>query len=104
LRCKGNIQKIPFFEDNSPNLLNSLGSPGAEPRFDSVRSQRETFGNDIMLGYALIFLLLALIAGYLGFFGLAGLAASIAKILLVVFVILLIVSAFSGVVRGRPPI
>ena len=36
--------------------------------------------------------------------GLAGLAASIAKLLLVVFVVLLIVSAFSGALRGRPPV
>ena len=57
-----------------------------------------------MLGWALTFLVLALVAGYLGFFGLAGLAASIAKILLVVFVVLLIVSAFSGALRGRPPL
>jgi uncharacterized membrane protein YtjA (UPF0391 family) len=40
----------------------------------------------------------------MGFFAMAGLAASIAKLLLVVFVIFLIVSAFSGALRGRPPI
>src|SRR3569832_1378115 len=57
-----------------------------------------------MLGYALLFAILALVAGYLGFFGLAGLAATIAKVLLIVFVILLIVSAFSGALRGRPPV
>lgn len=57
-----------------------------------------------MLGWALAFLILALIAGYMGFFGLAGAAATIAKLLLVVFVILLIVSAFSGALRGRPPV
>jgi uncharacterized membrane protein YtjA (UPF0391 family) len=57
-----------------------------------------------MLGWALTFLILALVAGYMGFFGLAGLAASIAKLLLVVFLILLIVSAFSGALRGRPPV
>jgi uncharacterized membrane protein YtjA (UPF0391 family) len=57
-----------------------------------------------MLGWALTFLLLALVAGYMGFFGLAGLAASIAKLLLIVFVVLLIVSAFSGALRGRPPV
>ena len=33
-----------------------------------------------------------------------GLAATIAKLLLIVFVVLLIVSAFSGALRGRPPI
>ena len=57
-----------------------------------------------MLGWALTFLILALVAGYMCFFGLAGLAASIAKLLLVVFLVLLIVSAFSGAIRGRPPI
>ena len=57
-----------------------------------------------MLGWALTFLILALVAGYMGFFGLAGLAASIAKLLLVVFLNLLIVSAFSGALRGRPPV
>ena len=60
--------------------------------------------SDRMLGWALTFLILALVAGYMGFFGLAGLAALIAKLLLVVFLILLIVSAFSGALRGRPPV
>lgn len=57
-----------------------------------------------MLGWALTFLILALVAAYMGFFALAGLAASIAKLLLLVFVVLLIVSAFSGAIRGKPPI
>jgi len=57
-----------------------------------------------MLGWALAFFILALIAAYMGFFALAGLAASIAKLLLVVFLILLVVRAFSGALRGRPPI
>ena len=57
-----------------------------------------------MLGWALTFLILALVAGYMGFFAMAGLAASIAKLLLIVFVVLLIVSAFSGALRGRPPV
>lgn len=57
-----------------------------------------------MLGWALIFLILSLVAAYLGFFAFAGLTATIAKLLLIVFVILLIVSAFSGVLRGRAPL
>jgi uncharacterized membrane protein YtjA (UPF0391 family) len=57
-----------------------------------------------MLGWALTFLILSLVAYYAGFFALAGTAASIAKLLLIVFVILLIVSAFSGALRGRPPV
>lgn len=50
-----------------------------------------------MLGWALMFAILAVIAGALGFFTLAGLAATIAKIFLIVFVVLLI---FSFVRRG----
>lgn len=57
-----------------------------------------------MLGWALTFFILALIAGLLGFFALAGLAVTIAKVLLLVFLVLLVVSAFSGALRGRPPV
>ena len=57
-----------------------------------------------MLGWALAFFLLSLVTYYAGFFALAGTAAGIAKLLLVVFLVLLIVSAFSGALRGRPPI
>jgi uncharacterized membrane protein YtjA (UPF0391 family) len=56
-----------------------------------------------VLGWALIFLVLALFAGFLGFFGLAGMAAGVAKILLFAFVVLFLVSALSGALRGRVP-
>jgi uncharacterized membrane protein YtjA (UPF0391 family) len=55
-----------------------------------------------MLGWALMFALLAVVAGGLGFFALAGIAASIAKILLIVFLVLLIASFVMGRGRGRP--
>jgi uncharacterized membrane protein YtjA (UPF0391 family) len=64
----------------------------------------EAIGVGIVLGWALIFFLLALICGVLGFFALAGLAGAIAKILLLVFLILLLVNAFSDVLRRRPSI
>ena len=57
-----------------------------------------------MLSWAFAFFVLALVAAYMGFYGLAGTAALIAKFLLVVFLILLVVSAFSGALRGRPPV
>ena len=79
--------------------MDSLEPAHVRPRFVASRVLES-----LMLGWALTFLILALVAGYMGFFGLAGLAASIAKLLLVVFVILLIVSAFSGALRGRPPV
>jgi uncharacterized membrane protein YtjA (UPF0391 family) len=54
-----------------------------------------------MLGWALVFAILAVVAGGLGFFALAGLAASIAKILLLVFVVLLVASFVMGRRGGR---
>lgn len=51
---------------------------------------------DIMLYYALVFLLVAIVAGAVGFYALAGTAALIAKILFVVFLVLFIVGLFSG--------
>lgn len=45
-----------------------------------------------MLGWTLIFLIIALIAGVLGFTGLAGTAMGIARILFFIFLILFLVS------------
>lgn len=52
-------------------------------------------GGEIMLSYALLFLVIAVIAGVLGFIGLAGVAAGIAKILFFVFLILFVLSFFN---------
>ena len=53
-----------------------------------------------MLGWALIFAVLAVAEGFLGFVCLAGVAASIAKLLFVLFLVLLIggfvIRAFRG--------
>jgi uncharacterized membrane protein YtjA (UPF0391 family) len=57
----------------------------------------------IMLGWALAFLVIALIAAVFGFGGIAAGAAGIAKILFVVFLILFVVSLLAGAVR-RPPV
>jgi uncharacterized membrane protein YtjA (UPF0391 family) len=56
-----------------------------------------------MLGWALLFLIVALIAGLLGFTGLAMASAGIAQILFYVFVVLFIVSSIVYLVRGRAP-
>jgi uncharacterized membrane protein YtjA (UPF0391 family) len=53
-----------------------------------------------MLGWALVFLIVALGAAYLGFFALAGLAATIAKLLFVIFLVLLVVSFIARALRG----
>jgi uncharacterized membrane protein YtjA (UPF0391 family) len=57
-----------------------------------------------MLGWALVLFLSALLCGVLGFFALAGLAGTIAKILLLVFLVMLVINAFSGALRGQPPV
>lgn len=54
-----------------------------------------------MLGWTLVFAVLALVAGYLGFVSLAGLAATIAKILFVVFLVLLVAGFVMRAIRGQ---
>jgi uncharacterized membrane protein YtjA (UPF0391 family) len=67
----------------------------------AVAFRLKTYGDAILLGWALIFFLLAIIAGYFGFFGLAGMAASIAKVLFLIFLVLLVVSFVVRALRGK---
>ena len=54
-----------------------------------------------MLGWALVFFLLALAAGALGFVSLSGLAATIAQVLFFLFLALLVVSFVGRAIRGE---
>jgi uncharacterized membrane protein YtjA (UPF0391 family) len=54
-----------------------------------------------MLGWTLMFLVIALVAGVLGFGAVAGAAAGIAKILFVVFIVLFLASFVSHLLRLR---
>jgi uncharacterized membrane protein YtjA (UPF0391 family) len=54
-----------------------------------------------MLGWALVFAILAAVAFYFGFFALAGVSAIIAKLLFLVFIALLIVSFAVRAIRGQ---
>lgn len=54
-----------------------------------------------MLGWALVFFVLALASAALGFGGLAGVAASIAQILFVVFLALTVLAFIVRAVQGR---
>lgn len=56
-----------------------------------------------MLGWAIMFLIIALVAAAFGFGGVAGLAATIGKILFVVFLVLFAVSLLARALRGQPP-
>jgi len=54
-----------------------------------------------MLGWTLMFLVIALVAALFGFTSIAVGAAGIAKILFVVFLVLFVVSLLMGMLRGR---
>jgi uncharacterized membrane protein YtjA (UPF0391 family) len=58
-----------------------------------------------MLGWAVVFLLIALVAAVLGFGGIAGLAVGIARIVFYVAIILFAIAAALALVQGRsaPP-
>jgi uncharacterized membrane protein YtjA (UPF0391 family) len=56
---------------------------------------------DLMFGWALTFLVIALIAGVLGFGGVAIISIEMAKIIFTVAIILFLVSVIIGFVRGR---
>jgi uncharacterized membrane protein YtjA (UPF0391 family) len=57
-----------------------------------------------MLGWSVLFFILAIVAGVFGFGGIAAASANIAQILFVVFLVLLVISALVGVLRGRSPL
>ncbi len=54
-----------------------------------------------MLSWVLTFLVIALIAGILGFGGIAGASIEIAKVIFFIAVVLFLISAVTGIVRGR---
>lgn len=56
-----------------------------------------------MLGWVLVFFLLAIFAAIIGFGGLAGTFAGIAKLLFFVFLVLLAISLVFRAARGQPP-
>lgn len=52
-----------------------------------------------MLGYTILFLIIAIVAGALGFGVVAGTAAVIAKVCFVIFLVLFLFSLFRGTAR-----
>jgi uncharacterized membrane protein YtjA (UPF0391 family) len=53
-------------------------------------------GDRAMLGWALMFLVLALIAAFFGFAGVANVAVGIAQILFIVFLVIFAISLIAG--------
>jgi uncharacterized membrane protein YtjA (UPF0391 family) len=58
---------------------------------------------NIMLGWAVTFLIVALVAALFGFAGIAAFAVDIARIIFIVAIILFVISAIVALVRGRSP-
>ena len=61
----------------------------------------EKNGEKTMLGWALIFLIVALVAAVFGFTGVYAAATSIAQILFFVFLVLFLISLITGFARRR---
>jgi uncharacterized membrane protein YtjA (UPF0391 family) len=59
-------------------------------------AQRMSARRNLMLSWAVLFLLVALVAAVFGFGGIAGTAAGIAQLLFVVFLVLFIASLIFG--------
>ena len=64
-------------------------------RYDSVSE-----GGEDMLGWAVMFLIIALVAAVFGFGGIAAASAGIAKLLFFIFLVLFVISLIFGW-RGR---
>tara|TARA_R110000751_G_scaffold307911_2_gene435245 strand:- start:56805 stop:57050 length:246 start_codon:yes stop_codon:yes gene_type:complete len=56
-----------------------------------------------MLGWALMFFIIAIVAAVFGFGGIAGAATGIAKIIFFIFIVLLVLSLISNALRGKSP-
>jgi uncharacterized membrane protein YtjA (UPF0391 family) len=54
-----------------------------------------------MLGWAVVFFIIAIIAAVFGFGGIASGAATIAQILFFIFLVLFLISLVMGLVRGK---
>lgn len=56
-----------------------------------------------MLGWAVLFLVIALVAAALGFGGVAAVSVEIAQLVFWVFIVLFVISLIYGLISGRRP-
>jgi uncharacterized membrane protein YtjA (UPF0391 family) len=85
----------------TPYLLPWNGGAGAALLKRGARTATRHRKEADMLGWALVFFIVALVAGYFGFIGLSGALASIAQILFVIFLVLLVISFVARALRGN---
>jgi len=98
------FEKPPLDATARSSRLRRTGTFLATRRFPQrKRLKPHSRGEQIMLGWALTFLVVALVAAVLEFGGIAGLSIEIAKIIFFVAVVLFLISAVVGIVRGRSP-
>jgi uncharacterized membrane protein YtjA (UPF0391 family) len=83
---------------NRSNYLSAKGN--AETREPICKSDSIFEEVNIMLGWAVVFLIIALVAAVFGFGGIAAASAGIAKLLFFIFLVLFIISLIFGW-RGR---
>jgi uncharacterized membrane protein YtjA (UPF0391 family) len=72
------------------------GTVWANGTADGVNNKKEV----VMLGWTLMFLIIALVAGVLGFTGIAGAAVGIARILFFIFLVLFLASLVLRLMNG----
>jgi uncharacterized membrane protein YtjA (UPF0391 family) len=86
-------------------LPHTFVSAAALPDIARNRRLKTTLrnGSQIMLGWAIVFFIVAIIAMIFGFTGIAGAAAWIAQVLFFLFLVFFVISLVMYLVRGRSP-
>jgi uncharacterized membrane protein YtjA (UPF0391 family) len=84
-------------------LATANGAHPLGPTLDAAAANTDTVipPEDVMLRWALLFLIIAIIAGVLGLGVVGGTAAWIARVLFVVFIVLFLIGLLTG---RRPPV
>jgi len=88
---------MPVFGQLTLPLQNPRGLKFSE----STENDLSQTGDEIMLRWAAIFLVIALIAALLGFTGIAGAAADIARFLFFLFIAIFVIMFLLAIFAGR---
>ena len=91
-------QKVPYIFFGTSSIRAAFLFQASHP------AALENLRRNVMLGWAITFLVIALIAAVFGFGGIASASAGIAQVLFFIFLILFVVALVARAVRGRPPV
>jgi uncharacterized membrane protein YtjA (UPF0391 family) len=98
---------MPIMSHSGDQRRAIMETPAATGRDTSGAGCREAAATDTqgrsttMLGWAVVFFIIAIIAGAFGFGGIAAGAAGIAKILFFIFLVIFVISLILHFVGGR---